>query len=29
MEAHTAHAKHSLGLDKMLGEKKVELDGRE
>jgi hypothetical protein len=29
MAAHTAHAKHSLGLDKMLGEKKVELDGRE
>jgi hypothetical protein len=29
MEAHTARAKHSLGLDKMLGEKKVELDGRE
>jgi hypothetical protein len=29
MVAHTAHAKHSLGLDKMLGEKKVELDGRE
>jgi hypothetical protein len=28
MEAHTTHAKHSLGLDKMLGEKKVELDGR-
>jgi hypothetical protein len=29
MAAHIAHAKHSLGLDKMLGEKKVELDGRE
>jgi hypothetical protein len=29
MDAHTALAKHSLGLDKMLGEKKVELDGRE
>jgi hypothetical protein len=29
MEAHTTRAKHSLGLDKMLGEKKVELDGRE
>jgi hypothetical protein len=28
MAAHTAHAKHSLGLNKMLGEKKVELDGR-
>jgi hypothetical protein len=27
--AHIARAKHSLGLDKMLGEKKVELDGRE
>jgi hypothetical protein len=24
MEAHTACAKHSLGLDKMLGEKKVD-----
>jgi hypothetical protein len=23
MEAHTARAKHSLSLDKMLGEKKV------
>jgi hypothetical protein len=23
MEVHTAHAKHSLSLDKMLGEKKV------
>jgi hypothetical protein len=29
MEAHTTRAQHSLGLDKMLGEKKVELDGRE
>jgi hypothetical protein len=29
MEAHTARAKHSLGLDMMLGEKKVELNGRE
>jgi hypothetical protein len=29
MAAHTTHAKHSLSLDKMLGEKKVELDGRE
>jgi hypothetical protein len=29
METHTACAKHSLGLDKMLGEKKIELDGRE
>jgi hypothetical protein len=29
MEAHTTWAKHSLSLDKMLGEKKVELDGRE
>jgi hypothetical protein len=29
MEAHTAHTKHSLDLDKMLGEKKIELDGRE
>jgi hypothetical protein len=28
MVAHTYHAKHSLGLDKILGEKKVELDGR-
>jgi hypothetical protein len=26
---HTAHAKHSLSLDKMSVEKKVELDGRE
>jgi hypothetical protein len=29
MEAHTAHAKHSLDLDKMSGEKKVQLNGRE
>jgi hypothetical protein len=29
MAAHTTCAKHSLGLDKILGEKKVELDGRE
>jgi hypothetical protein len=29
MEAHTTCAKHSLGLERMLGEKKVELDGRE
>jgi hypothetical protein len=29
METHTACAKHSLSLDKMLGEKKVELHGRE
>jgi hypothetical protein len=29
MVAHIARAKHSLDLDKMLGEKKVELDGRE
>jgi hypothetical protein len=29
MEEHTAHTKHSLGLDKMLGEKKVQVDGRE
>jgi hypothetical protein len=29
MAAHTTHAKHSLGLDKMLWEKKVELGGRE
>jgi hypothetical protein len=27
--AHTVHAKHSLGIDKMLEEKKVELDRRE
>jgi hypothetical protein len=29
MDVHTAHTKPSLSLDKMLGEKKVELDGRE
>jgi hypothetical protein len=29
IEAHTTRVKHSLGLDKMLGEKKVLLDGRE
>jgi hypothetical protein len=29
MEAHTARAKHSLNLDKVLEEKKVELDWRE
>jgi hypothetical protein len=29
MAAHTARAKHSLGLDKMLGEKKAKLDRRE
>jgi hypothetical protein len=27
METHTAHAKHLLALNKMLGEKRVELDG--
>jgi hypothetical protein len=26
MHVHTAHAKHTLGIDKMLGEKKVLLD---
>jgi hypothetical protein len=26
MEVHTARAKHSLGLDKMMGETKVKLD---
>jgi hypothetical protein len=26
---HTTSAKHSLSLDKMLGEKKVKFDGRE
>jgi hypothetical protein len=26
MPAHTIYVKHSLGLDKMLGEKKIELD---
>jgi hypothetical protein len=29
MVAHTACAKHSLRLDKILGEKKIELDERE
>jgi hypothetical protein len=29
MVAHTTRAKHSLSFDKILGEKKVELDGRE
>jgi hypothetical protein len=29
MEVHTASAMHSLGLDKILGEKKVELNRRE
>jgi hypothetical protein len=29
MEAHITRTKHSLDLDKILGEKKVELDGRE
>jgi hypothetical protein len=29
MEVHIAYAKHSLSLNKMLGEKKVELNGRE
>jgi hypothetical protein len=29
MEVNTTCAKHYLGLDKMLGEKKVELDGRD
>jgi hypothetical protein len=29
MEPHIAHAKHSLGLDKLLGVKKVHLDERE
>jgi hypothetical protein len=29
MVAHNAHAKHSVRLDKMLGVKKVELNGRE
>jgi hypothetical protein len=28
MEVQTTCAKHSLGLDRMHGEKKVELDGR-
>jgi hypothetical protein len=29
IEAHTARGKHVLGLDMMLEEKKVDLDGRE
>jgi hypothetical protein len=29
MEVHTARSKHSLSLNMMLGEKKVELDRRE
>jgi hypothetical protein len=29
MCVHTAHAKHALSLDKMLGEKKVMLDEKE
>jgi hypothetical protein len=29
MAAQTTRAKHSLDLDKTMGEKKVELDGRE
>jgi hypothetical protein len=29
MVAHASHANHFLGLDKMLWEKKVELDGKE
>jgi hypothetical protein len=29
MAAHTARTKHSLNLDKMQGEKKVKLEGRE
>jgi hypothetical protein len=29
MEGHTTHARHSLDLDKMLAENKVQLDGRE
>jgi hypothetical protein len=29
METHTTHAQHSLDLHMMLGEKKVQLDGRE
>jgi hypothetical protein len=29
MAAHTACTKHSLNLDKMRGEKKVKLEGRE
>jgi hypothetical protein len=29
MEVHTTRTRHSLGLDKMLGEKKVQLNERE
>jgi hypothetical protein len=29
MRAHTDHTKHTLNLDKMLGEKKVQLDEKE
>jgi hypothetical protein len=29
MRTHTAHNKHTLDLKKMLGEKKVQLDGKE
>jgi hypothetical protein len=29
MEEHTTRIQHTLGLDKMLGEKKVLLDGKE
>jgi hypothetical protein len=29
IQAHTPHAKHSLSLDKLLGEKKVELNEKE
>jgi hypothetical protein len=29
MSAHTAHAKHTLGLDKMLVEKKIMLAEKE
>jgi hypothetical protein len=29
MQVHMACTKHTLGLDKMLGEKKVQLDGKE
>jgi hypothetical protein len=29
MQAHTARAKYTLGLDNVLGEKKVWLDGKE
>jgi hypothetical protein len=29
MEMHVTNTRHSLSLDNMLGEKKIELDGRE